>query len=323
MFFNRFFPTLRHSGIFSAALAVAALVGPADAKDIVHTCLAAAGSEQTATVVFHPKLFGVDGNESDGDVFTDDFEHLFTYEITVTDYDQKKPGWTGPTRCSVKGSWRHDWDIPNIRPEFVMQDPGAIIYLYKVPRYSKVSLSLMARELDDGADDFLDFDPSPNNGISLLLDIFVNQKAAQTMVGKREGRNDVTLNKAKRVIGDGRIGTSDLEHVRAFIEFVANVHPDKWISAPVMGTVKPGVIPGQAIPGKPDPNDHPQCRDYALKSVQQNQAQLALGCGFQPPVWSNDHQMHFDWCVQGNLAVALGAIKARDAQLTACKLNKK
>jgi hypothetical protein len=324
MLLSHFSKTLRHSVFFTAALAVTALAGPTQAKDIVKTCVAAPGAEQTATIVFHPRLFGVDGHEGDGDVFTDDFEHEFSYVITVSDYDQKKPGWTGPTRCSIKGSWRRDWNIPNIRPEFVTQDPGAIIYLRKVPRYSKVSLRLVAVELDDGPDDFLDFDPSPKGDFALNLDVFVNQKAAQTMVGKRQGRIDVTLNKAKRVIGDGRIGATDLERVRAFIEFVVNIHPDGWKSDPVMGKIAPGAIPGQAIPGKPSPNDHPQCRDYALKSVEQNKRQMALGCGFQPPVWSNDHQMHFDWCVQGNHLAATGAaIIARDAQLAQCMLERK
>jgi len=241
----------------------------------------------------------------------------------VTDFDPAKPGWTDPKRCSLKGSWRRDWNIPNVRPEFVTQNPGAIVYLQKVPRNSKLSLRLVAQELDDGADDLLDFEPSPKGDFALTLDVFVNQNTAQTMIGKREGRNDLTLNKAKRIVGDGRITGTDLDHVRAFIEFVVNIQSDKWLSDPVMGTVNPGAIPGQVIPGKPTPNDHPQCRDYALKSVEQNQKQLALGCGFQPPVWSNDHQMHFDWCVQANnLASTPGAIKARDAQLTVCMLRK-
>jgi hypothetical protein len=81
---------------------------------------------------------------------------------------------------------------------------------------------------------------------------------------------------------------------------------------------------GKPLPGKPDPNNNLQCRDYALRSVEQNIMQMALNCGFQPPVWSSDHQMHFDWCVQGNnLATTAGWIKTRDAQLNACAQKKK
>jgi len=76
---NGFFTTLRNSFALTATLAVAGVAGVADAKDIVKTCLAAPGAEKTATVIFHPRLFGVDGHEGDGDVFTDDFEHRFSF----------------------------------------------------------------------------------------------------------------------------------------------------------------------------------------------------------------------------------------------------
>lgn len=310
------------AAVAGAVLAFAVATGPVAARDFIHTCVANLGNEETATVVFHPRLFGVDGNEGDGDVFTDDYEHRFHFSFRVTDYDPKKPGWTGPTRCKGSADWARDWDIPNVRPEFVTQNPGGIIYIKNVPRHSKVSLNFWAAEEDDGQDDILDFDPAPNRA-DLVLTVLVNQMQARTMVGARKGQNDVTLNKAKRVVGDGNIG-SGRDHVRAFVEFVTNVHPDKkWRSDPVMGKVKQ--IPGSALQpkGKPTPDQRPECRDYALKSVQQNQQQLALGCGFAPPVWSNDHQMHFDWCVQSNNAKLIKAeTQKRDAQLASCKQAK-
>jgi len=305
-----------------ATLALTALAFPAVADERVHTCQGTPAGTETATVVFHPRLFGVDGHEGDGDVFTDDFEHRFYYGITVTDHDPAKPGWTGPQRCSFSGSWGRTWNMPNIRPEFMTQDPGGIIYIKNVPRHSKVQLNFWAVEEDDGENDILDFDPSPKRG-AMDLTVFVNQMTARTMVGARKGQNDVALNKAKRLIGDGNIGSGQ-DHVRAFVEFVTNVHPDKnWRSDPVMGKIKGDTIPGTALQGKPTPDQRPECRDYALKSVQQNQEQLKLGCGFQPPVWSNDHQMHFDWCVRGNNAtLANTETQKRDAQLTSCKQAK-
>lgn len=42
------------------------------------------------------------------------------------------------------------------------------------------------------------------------------------------------------------------------------------------------------------------CRNYALKAVDYNREAQKHGCGFKPPVWSNNHQAHFDWCMHGN-----------------------
>lgn len=315
-------PIWHHFIICGAAFAASLLANPAQARDLEHTCLAAPGAEQTATVVFHPTLFGVDGREGDGDVFTDNFEHKFHYKITVTEYDPAKPGWTGPTRCSIEGGWAVDWNIPNLRPEFVVNDPAAIIYLTKVPRHSKVQLHLWVEEDDDGLNDVLDFDPSPN-GADVDLAIFVDQGVAQTMVGARNNQNDVTLNSAKRLVGDGNTG-SDWDHVRAFIEFVANVHPDNWQSNPVItGPNPPAAIPGMALGTIATINNEPLCRTYALTAVDLTVEAEKLQCGFQPPVWSKDHQTHFDWCMQGaNATVAPSQNVQRSADLQTCAAQK-
>ncbi len=43
-----------------------------------------------------------------------------------------------------------------------------------------------------------------------------------------------------------------------------------------------------------------KCRDFALTAVKQNQIAAKHQCGFMPPVWSNDHQKHYEWCIHGN-----------------------
>ena len=62
----------------------------------------------------------------------------------------------------------------------------------------------------------------------------------------------------------------------------------------------PGPIPVKPIPGKILPTKDKTCRHYALTAVNYNIEARKLKCGFRPPVWSNNHQMHYDWCMRGN-----------------------
>jgi len=138
---------------------------------------------------------------------------------------------------------------------------------------------------------------------------------AQTGIGAAKGVMDVTLNKQKRVVGDDSADTN------AWLDFVTNVHPDNYnpsapLPLPVLPKAKP--IPGGLII-LGDPNSDPQCRDYAMRSVDQYHAAQKAGCGFQPPVWSSDYKMHFDWCQRGkNRDAAAGHLTGRDAKLKAC-----
>lgn len=62
------------------------------------------------------------------------------------------------------------------------------------------------------------------------------------------------------------------------------------------------------------------CRTYALDAVDANKEAAALGCGFKPPVWSNNHQNHYDWCMHGDNPLRAGReTKARAAKLASCK----
>jgi len=65
---------------------------------------------------------------------------------------------------------------------------------------------------------------------------------------------------------------------------------------------KPSVaVPLPQPPVNLVPNKHTEkiCSAYALKAVKLNQKARKNHCGFLPPVWSNDHQKHFDWCMRG------------------------
>ncbi len=311
---------LRPPGVLAAALALTALAAPAVAKDIILDCPGVSANEEHATVVFHPTRLGIDADEDDG-LGDMSFEHIFSYTIRVEHYDPAKPGWTGPKRCEFKGAWKVE-DMVNNFSQAGWRAFGLdrIVYIRQVPRQTRVSIDFSIREEDNMGDDYLDI--SPYGDRSLQLAIFVDGQKAQTQVGKKSGANDVTLNQTKRIAGNGGGDTN------AWLEFVANVHPANWKSqSPLPKTADPNATPGQplkpspgATPTKPTPDTHPHCKDYALRAVQQNQEQLKLNCGFQPPVWSNDHQAHFDWCVQGNNASGIQAeTQKRDAQLAACK----
>lgn len=65
------------------------------------------------------------------------------------------------------------------------------------------------------------------------------------------------------------------------------------------------------------------CRIYALDAVTANKEAAKLGCGFKPPVWSNNHQNHFDWCIQGaNVSSTPGHTAKRTAALAKCRAAK-
>ncbi|MFK7939560.1 MAG: hypothetical protein AB8B82_09285 [Roseovarius sp.] len=306
---------------WGATILAAGLAVPALAKDQVHTCVANPGAQETATFVFHPKLFGVDSDEGDGDVFTDDFEHQFTYWIRVNEYDPARPDWTGPNLCDVFSGWQISWDMPNLRYQFMEQNPGGIIYLKNVPRFSRISLNFSAKEMDGGSDDHLDFDPSPNTTGSLGLTVLVDEMKVQTMVGERAGQWDVDLNRAKRVIGDGKNKLAG-DKVRAFLEFVVNLHVDQPKSDQDFTNVLPAPDPLVPITGAVVTYE-PLCRDYAEKAVLLNAEAQKLGCGFAAPVWSNDEEGHFKWCMHGGNASRAGKDNIKRAvDLNACAIQK-
>ncbi len=64
------------------------------------------------------------------------------------------------------------------------------------------------------------------------------------------------------------------------------------------------------------------CRNYALTAVKHNQQAIKLNCGFRPPVWSNNHQGHFDWCMRGaNSKSAANETNKRAQAIKVCKTS--
>jgi len=65
------------------------------------------------------------------------------------------------------------------------------------------------------------------------------------------------------------------------------------------------------------------CRIYALDAVTANKEAEKLACGFKPPIWSNNHQNHFDWCMQGaNVSATSVHMANRAAALAKCRKAK-
>ncbi len=62
------------------------------------------------------------------------------------------------------------------------------------------------------------------------------------------------------------------------------------------------------------------CNQYSLDAVTLNHEAQKHHCGFKFPVWSNDYQKHFDWCMHGdNRKYAVNENKKRKASLQTCK----
>lgn len=58
------------------------------------------------------------------------------------------------------------------------------------------------------------------------------------------------------------------------------------------------------------------CKRYAVESVRQNEANLALKAGFTGPAWSSNYDHHYNWCIQGNnLATTPGHLADREKAL--------
>lgn len=301
--------------IVAAGLGAPASAGP---NDFVYNC--APGQADTGTVEFHTKTLGVENSMMDGT----DSEFDFGYQISVTQYDPAKPGWTGPQLCAFTDRWEWDVDEPNVYNDMVPFKMGRGMVIHNVPRDARVHYSIFANERDTfDADDWADFNPSPTGSPRLELDVFVATGEAQTMVGAAQGFNDVDLGLVKRIQGDGHM-SRDHDHFRAYLDFVVDV-----AIAPKVGG---GLTLGTGLPdtGQPlNPNNtavssrEDNCRAYAIRAVEQYASARAFGCPTPPPVWSPDHQMHFDWCMlPGNAKLSAQGTAFRDAALTACLKGK-
>ncbi len=64
------------------------------------------------------------------------------------------------------------------------------------------------------------------------------------------------------------------------------------------------------------------CENYARESVGQNKQNLSLDCGFKPPSWSSNFNVHKNWCLHGNNSLQSDKHLAdRKKQLARCNGN--
>ncbi|GEM_PF-1822165 len=296
---------------FALAVATSAFSAPANAEDFVWTCPKTTADTEYATIAFDPKVFGIDSGQDDGGSA---YEMEFYVRAEVREHDEAKPGWQGPKVCDFSKTWQRDLPIPNILYEFNSYPMAERFIIRNVPRHSKVEIVFSADELDDFATDFGDFFSYPDDFGDIRLTILTSELKAQSMTGKREGQFDITFGRDKRLVGDGKTGIN-ADTFRGLLDFNLDLAFEP--------SAAPGISPNLPSPGQPlNPaaSNEPACRDYALKAVEMNVEAQKLGCGFASPVWSNDHQMHFDWCMQGaNVAVASGENIKRAAALDGCR----
>lgn len=264
-------------------------------------------AQEYVNITFDPTKFGIADDDSGWE-----FEMEFELMATVYAYDDDKPGQRGAVICQHDREWHRDLPIPNVRGRWLFYPITESIDLGMVPRYALVVISFRAWEQDDFDNDYGDFGRYDSAGSYARVEMFVNAWKARTMTGEAEGEFDVRFGHAKRVEGDGRGGD-----FAASLEFVLDAHvAQRGIGGAATGGGGQSVTP----PAPPTPDQHPVCKDYATRSVEQYHEAQGLGCGFVPPVWSSDHQAHFDWCVRGNNAQTVaGHVAARDRALADCR----
>jgi hypothetical protein len=296
---------------FALAVATSAFSAPASAEDIVWTCPKKTADTEFATIVFDPKVFGIDSGQDDGGSA---YEMEFSVNAEVREHDEAKPGWQGPKLCNFSKTWLRDLPIPNILYEFNSYPIPERFVIRNVPRHSLVTIFFGADEQDDFATDFGDFFPYPDGLGDIQLTVFTSALKAQSMTGQRAGQFDISFGHDKRLVGDGKMGLN-ADTFRGALDFNLSLEFEP--------TAAPGISPNLPSPGQPlNPaaSNEPACRDYALKAVEMNVEAQKLGCGFAAPVWSNNHQMHYDWCMQGaNVSVASGENIKRAAELDSCR----
>jgi len=235
-----------------------------------------------------------------------------------------RPSEKGPISCAIPNqSWYQEFPIPNIASGPYWAYPlGYRLVVTNVPRSSILAFQITMMEEDttigaSNSDDRIDLNPLPGVG---WLEIGLSPATGRGRVNPRNTTTpDIVFGKRKRVVGDGS-SVLDVDFAVG-LEFTATLvdQPEIAGAVPAPKAKSPGLpSPGQAVAAR-----DAACRDYALKAVEANVEQLKLGCGFQPPVWSNDHQRHFDWCMQGANDQFIGAeTKKRSLALKDCRQAK-
>ena len=208
------------------------------------------------------------------------------------------------------GQFYQEYDIPDlVMGQYYTFPFWRRLVVENVPRSSELVFRLSVDEIDDWTgDDYGAIDPTTGEH---RLELHVFPHADFTLIGKdglRVFPDGLPFGQVMTVAGRG----SDFS---AGVTFKVTANEPRQVGGAIP---MPGIGSGSSGLTTP-PDIELICRDYALKSVEQNIEASNLSCGFVPPVWSNDHQMHFDWCMQGqNHVQTQPALDRRASELAAC-----
>ena len=279
-----------------------ALARAADLTKIIN-CTGAPANIETTTLTIDLESFSIPAEWSDPGS---------QYEIS-THYVLKVFPSTGSKAvvCQSAGNWgTRDYDMFNLWSGDRWNYPlelRIIVNNFPVQGYAYFNLYMEEEDSGLNQDDGLDLNPQPGTG-KLEFSIYPDSQRAYLLrwdgtkgVEVADSTGMVVFGKSKRFIGGGQ-GSRLLEDVSASIDIKissSNV-PKVGGAIPAPGDKGPNLpSPGQPVPD--NPNKEQNCRNYALEAVNWNQMAQQFGCpGLNPPVWSNNHQMHFDWCMLDN-----------------------
>lgn len=314
-------PVLTIAASVALSLASSNLVSAADVFEKSVNCANPGGAE-TTTVTVDLHEFSVPANWSEGGP---NYEVTASYSVGI--YSGRDDGKTGRL-CYETGNWgTRDFRKYNLWSgewwDFAL---GYRLVIRNVPVNGSVTLRLDLEEQDDSPniDDDIDINPLYDDlflkrfGESLPKDpglnlaIYPAKRIARLRTSSwvhKDSNTTAAFDKQTRFTGSGP--TSGAVDVRGRLKFEISAE----------GYRSPGLTsPGMKIfPVKSDA----ACRQYALTAVEDNRKAEKLGCGFNPPVWSNDHQMHFDWCMHGgNSKQAPAETSKRKSALAQCQSAK-
>lgn len=85
-----------------------------------------------------------------------------------------------------------------------------------------------------------------------------------------------------------------------------------WLRAAFSGLLLLGALAGSSIPA------FANCDWYVKTSLEQQQRNLKLKCGFIGPEWSVDKGAHAAWCASVSPDASRSTAQKREAQLSKC-----
>jgi len=65
----------------------------------------------------------------------------------------------------------------------------------------------------------------------------------------------------------------------------------------LFGSLAAGLLVATAVAPLAQAANPAVCADYANRAVQQQNSNIAHGCGFTGPRWNNVYALHFNWCL--------------------------